>query len=79
MKEEIVDIAGGNSVHARILEELLKQLKQGAGGDALAEMARDVLDGRIGLREAVADSYYVLRRRTRGADDRVHRLVRDPQ
>lgn len=58
MNEELSEIAGGSPAYARVLEESLKRLAEGVGGQALAEMARDVLDGRVGLRRAVADGYY---------------------
>ena len=43
---------------ARTLRDSLRTLAGGGAGAALQEMARDVLDGRIGLREAVRAPAY---------------------
>ncbi|WP_310729172.1 hypothetical protein [Streptomyces sp. N2A] len=43
---------------ARVLRKQLEALADGKGGDVLAEMAREVLSGRIGLREAVRVGAY---------------------
>ncbi|MFG2399087.1 hypothetical protein [Streptomyces lydicus] len=43
---------------ARMLRKQLEVLADGKGGEVLAEMAREVLSGRIGLREAVQVGAY---------------------
>ncbi|MGW7573993.1 hypothetical protein [Streptomyces sp. NPDC054765] len=43
---------------ARVLRKQLEVLADGKGGQVLAEMAREVLSGRIGLREAVQVGAY---------------------
>ncbi|MEU9503122.1 hypothetical protein [Streptomyces sp. NPDC048196] len=43
---------------ARVLRKQLEVLADGKGGDVLAEMAREVLSGRMGLREAVRVGAY---------------------
>ncbi|GAB7030636.1 hypothetical protein AB0G35_25035 [Streptomyces sp. NPDC021749] len=43
---------------ARVLRKQLEALADGKGGDVLAEMAREVLSGRIGLRDAVRVGAY---------------------
>lgn len=40
-------------VQARALRKQLQQLAQGGAGGTLQEMAREVLSGRVGLREAM--------------------------
>lgn len=54
---EFLDIAE-DPVEARLLRKSLQQLAGGGAGEALQEMARDVLAGRIGLRQAVEVSAY---------------------
>ncbi|MFG2135857.1 hypothetical protein [Streptomyces sp. NPDC048650] len=43
---------------ARLLRKQLEGLAEGKGGDVLGEMAKEVLSGRIGLREAVTVGAY---------------------
>lgn len=54
---EFLDIAE-DPVEARLLRKSLQQLAGGGAGEALQEMAREVLSGRVGLREAVQISAY---------------------
>lgn len=54
---EFLDIAE-DPVEARLLRKSLQQLAGGGAGDALQEMAREVLSGRVGLRDAVGVSAY---------------------
>ncbi|WP_406481480.1 hypothetical protein [Streptomyces platensis] len=49
---EFMDLAK-DEARARMLRKMLKNLAQGDGGDPLAEMARDVVSGRQGIREAI--------------------------
>lgn len=56
--EQFLDIAGGDPAVAKLVHESLKALERGAGGPAMQELARDVLAGRIGLREAANSSAY---------------------
>ncbi|MFE5870500.1 hypothetical protein ACFQ6V_17905 [Streptomyces roseifaciens] len=52
-------VAPGRSAdRARVLHGMLQRLAAGSGGDALQEMAREVLTGRIGLRDAVRVGTY---------------------
>lgn len=55
---ELRDIAGGDPQRAELLRRSLERLQNGAAGPALQEMARDVLAGRIGLRDATGYAYY---------------------
>jgi hypothetical protein len=55
--EEFLDIAG-SPAEARLLRKALQQLSDGGAGQALQEMAREVLSGRVGLREAVSQGAY---------------------
>jgi len=48
---------GNRQLAVRVRESLIK-LRDGAGGDQLAEMARDLLDGRIDLRAVSRSSAY---------------------
>ncbi|MBM2623397.1 hypothetical protein JIG36_48675 [Actinoplanes sp. LDG1-06] len=41
----------GNAQEARAVKENLQRLRDGAGGPAFAEMAKDLLEGRTTLRE----------------------------
>jgi hypothetical protein len=43
---------------ARVVQRSLQRLATGAAGDALREMAKDVLDGRVSLRDAVTAEAY---------------------
>jgi hypothetical protein len=56
--DAFMEIAGGDRGLAKLLLESLKKLEDGAGGPVMQEMARDVLAGRIGLREAANSSAY---------------------
>lgn len=47
-----------NAAQVKALEGILRQLEAGVGGELLQEMARDVLAGRVGLREAVTSEAY---------------------
>jgi hypothetical protein len=49
---------GGNPRLARAIKDALNKLSKGAGGAALAEMARDVLDGRTDLRTVGQSAAY---------------------
>lgn len=42
-----------DEARARMLRKMLKNLAQGGGRDPLAAMARDVMSGRRGIREAI--------------------------
>lgn len=55
--EEFLDIAK-DPARARALRKSLQKLAEDGRGGALQEMAREVLAGRIGLREAVQNSAY---------------------
>jgi hypothetical protein len=57
-EETIREVAHGDPGRVRLLRKSLRALAEGAGGPALREMARDVLAGRIGLRDAALSSYY---------------------
>jgi hypothetical protein len=48
----------GSSALGRHLKESLTRLKNGAAGPALAEMAREVLEGRTTLGQVAASSAY---------------------
>nr|WP_221375821.1 hypothetical protein [Actinoplanes polyasparticus] len=48
----------GNPATARAIKSALDRLKNGAAGSDLAEMARDLLDGRIQLRDLGKSSAY---------------------
>ena len=50
-------IAGDPELARRLREDIVR-LRGGAGGDKLAEMARDLLDGRIDLRMVAGSSAY---------------------
>ncbi|QNS03769.1 hypothetical protein [Streptomyces xanthii] len=50
---DLMDITRGDQARARSLRKSLQRLAEGlAPGDPLRDMAREVLSGRIGLREA---------------------------
>jgi hypothetical protein len=57
-EEEILNITRGDPVLARVVQRSLQRLATGAAGDALREMAKDVLDGRVSLRDAVTAEAY---------------------
>ena len=48
----------GNKELAKQARESILKLRDGAGGGQLAEMARDLIDGRIGLRTVGTSSAY---------------------
>ncbi|WP_435209719.1 hypothetical protein [Streptomyces sp. bgisy034] len=54
---EFMEIAH-DPAQARVLRKALEQLAGGGAGETLREMAKEVLSGRIGLREAVSVSAY---------------------
>ncbi|UQA95878.1 hypothetical protein [Streptomyces halobius] len=54
---EFMEIAK-DPAQARVLRKALEQLAGGGAGEALQEMAKEVLSGRIGLRDAVNVSAY---------------------
>ncbi|GHF66561.1 hypothetical protein GCM10010218_55180 [Streptomyces mashuensis] len=49
---------GRDAAQARIVHEALRHLAAGGAGEVLQEMAREVLSGRVGLREAVRVGAY---------------------
>ncbi|GAA2721068.1 MULTISPECIES: hypothetical protein [Streptomyces] len=49
---------GRDRARARVVHDALRQLAAGSAGDVLQEMAREVLAGRTGLREAVQVGAY---------------------
>ncbi|MCX4829793.1 hypothetical protein OG746_13740 [Streptomyces sp. NBC_01016] len=53
--EEFLDIAR-EPARARALRSSLQRLAQGGGGEVVQEMAKEVLAGRVGLREAMQNS-----------------------
>ncbi|MFC7310072.1 hypothetical protein ACFQVC_38370 [Streptomyces monticola] len=55
---ELVEMSQGDPAQARLLKKSLETLAAGHGGDALKEMAREVLSGRAGLRDAANVSAY---------------------
>lgn len=57
-EESIRDVAHGDPGRVRLLRESLHALADGAAGPALQEMARDVLAGRVRLREAALSTFY---------------------
>lgn len=54
---EFMEITG-DQAQARELRKALEQLAAGGAGGTLSEMAREVLSGRVGLREAVNITSY---------------------
>ncbi|MEU9122279.1 hypothetical protein AB0C96_20850 [Streptomyces sp. NPDC048506] len=56
-ESEFLDMSG-DPAQARLLRKSLEQIARGGAGEALTEMARDVLSGRIGLRAAMDVSAY---------------------
>jgi hypothetical protein len=54
---ELEDMSGSPSL-ARELKENLRHLRDGAAGPELAEMAREVLKGDVGLRSVARSSVY---------------------
>ncbi|KUO14722.1 hypothetical protein [Streptomyces dysideae] len=55
---EFLEMVQQDAVQARILRQSLEHLSSGLAGDALKEMAQEVLSGRMGLREAANVSAY---------------------
>jgi hypothetical protein len=55
---EFMDVAGGDPARAAVIRMSLRKLAMGTSGDLLKEMARSVLSGRVGFREAVASDVY---------------------
>ena len=55
---EFLEMTQQDAVQAKILRQSLHHLASGLGGDALKEMAQEVLSGRMGLREAANVSAY---------------------
>ncbi|MEU4212026.1 hypothetical protein AB0F13_18800 [Streptomyces sp. NPDC026206] len=49
---------GRDREQARVVHKALQHLAAGGAGDVLQEMAREVLSGRVGLREAVRVGAY---------------------
>ncbi len=56
--ERFLDIAGGDPELARVVYDNLRRFEEGAGGPAMQQLARDVLAGRISLREAANSGAY---------------------
>ena len=56
--ERFLSIAGGDPALAKVVYDNLRRLEEGAGGPAMQELARDVLAGRISLREAANSGAY---------------------
>jgi len=57
LRGDLDRIAGDPELAKRLREDIVR-LRGGAGGDQLAEMARDLLDGRIDLRAVAGSSAY---------------------
>ncbi|MFI7412258.1 hypothetical protein ACIBU0_26650 [Streptomyces sp. NPDC049627] len=55
---EFLEMTQQDPAQAKILRQSLEHLASGLGGDALKEMAQEVLSGRMGLREAANVSAY---------------------
>jgi len=55
---ELLEMSQGDPAQARLLRKSLETLAAGHGGDALKEMAQEVLSGRVGLRDAANVSAY---------------------
>ncbi|MDG4859379.1 hypothetical protein P8605_14615 [Streptomyces sp. T-3] len=55
---ELLEMTEQDPAQARLLRQSLEHLSSGRAGDALKEMAQDVLAGRAGLRESVEVSAY---------------------
>jgi len=56
---ELERVAGNRKTAAEV-KRALERLREGAAGPDLAEMARDVLDGRISLRDVARSSAYAV-------------------
>lgn len=57
IEHELTDVLGDPSL-VRATKSSLARLRDGVAGDDLAEMARDLLDGRISLRSVVRSGVY---------------------
>ncbi|WP_208857826.1 hypothetical protein [Streptomyces flavidovirens] len=57
-ESEFLEMSGQDPAQARVLRKSLEELASGRGGDALKEMAQEVLSGRAGLRDALDVSAY---------------------
>lgn len=55
---EFLEMTQQDHAQAKILRQSLEHLASGLGGNALKEMAQEVLSGRMGLREAANVSAY---------------------
>ncbi|MEV0092323.1 hypothetical protein [Streptomyces sp. NPDC050738] len=55
---ELLEMTRQDPAQARLLRKSLEELSSGRGGDALKEMAQDVLAGRSSLRDAARVSAY---------------------
>lgn len=55
---ELLEMSQGDPAQARLLRKSLETLAAGHGGDALKEMAQEVLSGRASLRDAANVSAY---------------------
>lgn len=55
---ELRDMAGGDLGRYQLLRDSLRRLAAGAAGPDLAEMAREVLAGRVTLRQAMNSRAY---------------------
>jgi hypothetical protein len=65
--EELLAMAGGDEALAKAVRAALERLRDGEGGNEMREVAKDVLDGRISLREMATSDVYgdALRERLR--------------
>ncbi|GAA1506734.1 hypothetical protein GCM10009730_07960 [Streptomyces albidochromogenes] len=57
-ESEFLEMSGQDPAQAGVLRRSLEELASGRGGDALREMAQEVLSGRASLRDAVDVSAY---------------------
>ncbi|MEV5748308.1 hypothetical protein AB0L00_10855 [Actinoallomurus sp. NPDC052308] len=57
-EKELADITRGDIARTEIMRAALRQLARGSGGPVLQEMAREVLAGRLKLRDAVKTEAY---------------------
>ncbi len=57
-ESEFLEMSRQDPAQARVLRKSLEELASGRGGEALKEMAQEVLSGRSGLRDAVEVSAY---------------------
>jgi hypothetical protein len=54
----LMDLAGQDAARSQVLRASLERLANGTGGELLQEMARDVLAGRLDLRQAALSDVY---------------------